>query len=46
MTSILLLFVNMFKKSHDENTKFAEAEKKKMEKEALKDKGSTSASKV
>jgi hypothetical protein len=34
----------MFKKSHEENTKFAEAEKKKMEKEA-KEKGSTSATK-
>lgn len=33
-----MVFVNMFHKSHEENVKMAEAEKKKMEKEALKEK--------
>ncbi|KAJ3680107.1 hypothetical protein LUZ60_016385 [Juncus effusus] len=38
VTSILLLFVNMFKKSREENARFAEAEKKKLEKEAMQEK--------
>lgn len=33
VTSILVIFVNMFKKSRDENARNAEAEKKKLEKE-------------
>uniref|UniRef100_A0A453CKB0 FH2 domain-containing protein n=1 Tax=Aegilops tauschii subsp. strangulata TaxID=200361 RepID=A0A453CKB0_AEGTS len=33
VTSILVIFVNMFKKSRDENARTVEAEKKKMEKE-------------
>jgi hypothetical protein len=33
VTSILVVFVNMFKKSRDENARNAEAEKKKLEKE-------------
>lgn len=41
VTSILVVFVNMFKKSRDENEKQAEAERKKLEKEAVKEKGST-----
>uniref|UniRef100_A0ACD5US04 Uncharacterized protein n=1 Tax=Avena sativa TaxID=4498 RepID=A0ACD5US04_AVESA len=36
VTSILVIFVNMFKKSRDENARNAEAEKRKMEKAALK----------
>jgi hypothetical protein len=31
--SILVIFVNLFKKSRDENARNAEAEKKKLEKE-------------
>lgn len=41
--SILVVFVNMFKKSREENERNAEAEKKKMEKEALKEKSNTPA---
>lgn len=41
VTSILVIFVNMFKKSRDENARNAEAEKKKLEKE--KEKASVSA---
>ncbi|WCJ20611.1 Formin Homology 14 [Euphorbia peplus] len=37
VTQILVLFVKMFRKSRDENEKQAEAEKKKLEKEALKE---------
>ncbi|CAA7399776.1 unnamed protein product [Spirodela intermedia] len=37
VTSILVLFVNMFNKARDENAKQAESEKKKLEKEAMKD---------
>jgi large-conductance mechanosensitive channel len=36
VTSILVIFVNMFKKSCDENARNAEAEKKKLEKAAIK----------
>lgn len=38
VTSILLVFVNMFDRSREENAKLAEAEKKKLEKEAIKEK--------
>eukprot|EP00268_Persea_americana_P041877 TRINITY_DN4183_c1_g2_i4.p1 TRINITY_DN4183_c1_g2~~TRINITY_DN4183_c1_g2_i4.p1 ORF type:complete len:680 (-),score=187.41 TRINITY_DN4183_c1_g2_i4:467-2320(-) len=38
VTSILLVFVNMFNRSREENAKLAEAEKKKLEKEAIKEK--------
>lgn len=41
VTSILVIFVNMFKKSRDENARNAEVEKKKLEKE--KEKASVSA---
>ncbi|WVZ96703.1 hypothetical protein U9M48_042305 [Paspalum notatum var. saurae] len=41
VTSILVIFVNIFKKSRDENARNAEAEKKKLEKE--KEKASASA---
>ncbi|EEF42478.1 conserved hypothetical protein [Ricinus communis] len=37
VTQILVLFVKMFKKARDENERQAEAEKKKLEKEALKE---------
>lgn len=43
VTSILVIFVNMFKKSRDENARNAEAEKKKLEKEKEKEKASVSA---
>lgn len=35
--SILVIFVNTFNKSREENARNAEAEKRKMEKEALKE---------
>ncbi|KMZ74112.1 Formin-like protein [Zostera marina] len=38
VTSILVVFVNMFKKSREENAKQAEMEKKRLEKEATKEK--------
>lgn len=38
MTQILVVFVKMFKKSREENEKQADAEKKKLEKEAMKEK--------
>lgn len=41
VTQILAVFVKMFKKSRDENEKLADAEKKKVEKEAMKDRTST-----
>lgn len=37
VTQILVVFVKMFNKSRDENEKLADAEKKKLEKEAMKD---------
>ncbi|PON35084.1 Tensin phosphatase [Parasponia andersonii] len=37
VTQILAVFVKMFNKSRDENEKLADAEKKKLEKEAMKD---------
>lgn len=42
VTSILINFVNMFKKSREENERLAEAEKKKLEKEAMKEKANPS----
>lgn len=45
VTSILVLFVNMFNKARDENAKQAESEKKKLEKEAMKDKANPSSAK-
>ncbi|KAL5224074.1 hypothetical protein ABZP36_010713 [Zizania latifolia] len=44
VTSILVIFVNMFKKSRDENARNAELEKKKLEKD--KEKASAAAKKV
>ena len=43
--SILVVFVNLFNKARDENARLAEVEKKKMEKEAMKDKVNASAKK-
>lgn len=37
VTQILVVFTKMFKKARDENQQQADAEKKKMEKEALKE---------
>ncbi|PPR92547.1 hypothetical protein GOBAR_AA28119 [Gossypium barbadense] len=37
VTQILVVFVKMFKKSREENEKLADAEKKKLEKEAIKE---------
>ncbi|KAE8699079.1 Formin-like protein 6 [Hibiscus syriacus] len=37
VTQILVVFVKMFKKSREENEKLADAEKKKLEKEAMKE---------
>nr|XP_048319794.1 formin-like protein 3 [Ziziphus jujuba var. spinosa] len=37
VTQILVVFVKMFNKSSDENEKLADAEKKKLEKEAMKE---------
>ncbi|PKA46503.1 Formin-like protein 3 [Apostasia shenzhenica] len=42
VTSILVVFVNMFHKSHEENIRNAEAEKKKLEKETTKEKPNNS----
>jgi formin 2 len=38
VTQILVVFVKTFKKSREENERLADAEKKKLEKEAMKDK--------
>lgn len=38
VTQILIVFVKMFNKSREENERQADAEKKKLEKEAMKDK--------
>lgn len=38
MTQILVVFVKMFKKAREENAKQAEVEKKRLEKEAMKEK--------
>lgn len=37
MTQTLVVFNKMFNKAHEENEQLADAEKKKMEKEALKE---------
>lgn len=44
MTQILVVFMKMFKKSRDENEQAADAEKKKLEKEALKEQVAASSS--
>lgn len=44
VTQILIIFVRTFKKSHDENEKQADAEKKKLEKEAMKERAVATAS--
>lgn len=41
VTQTLIVFVKIFKKSRDENAQQAEAERKKLEKEALKEKNSS-----
>jgi len=43
VTSILVIFVNMFNKARDENARNVEAEKKKMEKVAMKERVNASA---
>lgn len=43
MTQILVVFVKTFNKSKEENARQADAEKKKLEKEALKDKAANNA---
>ncbi|MQL95012.1 hypothetical protein Taro_027670, partial [Colocasia esculenta] len=45
VTSILVIFVNVFNKAREENAKQAEAEKKKLEKEASKEKANSSSRK-
>ncbi|KAF8376912.1 hypothetical protein HHK36_030282 [Tetracentron sinense] len=45
VTSILVIFVKMFNKSRAENAKQADAEKKKLEKEAMKEQANSSARK-
>lgn len=44
MTQILVVFMKMFKKSRDENEQAADAERKKLEKEALKEQSAASSS--
>lgn len=44
VTQILAVFVKMFKKSREENEKQADAEKKKLEKEAMKEKAAANLS--
>ncbi|ERM96350.1 hypothetical protein AMTR_s00001p00219300 [Amborella trichopoda] len=41
VTSTLVIFVNMFNKSREDNAKQAEAEKKKLEKETMREKGNS-----
>lgn len=41
VTQILAVFVKMFNKSREENERQAETEKKKLEKEAMKEKAAT-----
>lgn len=43
VTSILVIFVNTFNKSHEDNIRNAEAEKKKLEMAAMKEKANSSA---
>ena len=45
MTQILAVFVKLFHKSRDENEQLAEAERKKLEKEAMKEKAAAAAKK-
>lgn len=44
VTQVLFVFVKMFKKSREENERLAEAEKKKLEREAIKDRTVTNSS--
>lgn len=44
MTQILAVFVKMFNKSREENERQADAEKKKQEKEAMKEKTAANSS--
>lgn len=44
VTQILFVFVKMFKKSREENEKQAEAEKKRLEKEAMKERAAANLS--
>lgn len=44
VTQILVVFTKMFKKSRDENEQQADAERKKLEKEALKEQAAASSS--
>lgn len=43
VTQILIVFVKMFRKSREENERQADAEKKKIEKEAMKERSSVKA---
>lgn len=43
VTQILIVFVKMFKKSREENERQADAEKRKIEKEAMKERSSVKA---
>jgi len=45
VTQILAVFVKLFHKSRDENEQLAEAERKKLEKEAMKEKAAAAAKK-
>ncbi|KAK6947307.1 Tensin phosphatase, C2 domain, partial [Dillenia turbinata] len=44
VTSVLVVFAKMFKKSREENERLAEAEKKKMDREAMKEKAAAKSS--
>lgn len=44
MTQILVVFVKLFKKSREENERQADAEKKKLEKEAMKERAAANSS--
>jgi predicted RND superfamily exporter protein len=44
VTQVLAVFVKMFKKSREENERLADAEKKKLEKEAMKERTLANAS--
>ena len=44
MTQILVVFIKIFNKSRDDNEKQADLEKKKLEKEAMKDRAAGSLS--
>lgn len=44
VTQILVVFVKLFKKSREENERQADAEKKKLEKEAMKERAAANSS--